>query len=54
MPYASARKYLAEERFRRELQRAKAAPLENILFCGLPLTVLLWLVMGHLGWVALF
>lgn len=46
MPYASVKKYHAEERFRRELQRAKSAHLEKILLCGLPLTVLLWLVMG--------
>lgn len=33
MPNASVRKYHAEKRFRRELKRAKAAYLENILFC---------------------
>jgi hypothetical protein len=39
MPYASVRKYHAEKRFRCELKRAKA-----ILFCGLLLTVFLWLL----------
>jgi len=47
MLYASVRKYDAEKRFRRELKRAKAAYLENILFFGLPLTVFLWLLWAN-------